>query len=128
MQLAENAESIKQKLINIGHQVFIVKTNYKFIGKTDEEKEVIKLQQKNNEGVINEHFKLIENSDAILVLNYDKNGIKNYIGGNSFLEIGLAYYLKKKIYLVNPIPKLSYDTEIIAMKPIILNGDLTQIK
>lgn len=30
-------------------------------------------------------------SDAILVLNYDKKGIKNYIGGNTLMEMGFAH-------------------------------------
>ena len=128
MQMAEKAADTKQELEKLGHTAFIVETNKKFVGKTNEEKEEIKLQQKFNNDAINEHFKLIENSDAILVLNYEKNGVANYIGGNTFLETGLAYYLKKPIYLINPIPKISYETEIIAIKPIILNGDLTKIK
>ena len=128
MQMAEKAADTKQELEKLEHTAFIVETNTKFVGKTDEEKEEIKLQQKFNNDAINEHFKLIENSDAILVLNYEKNGVANYIGGNAFLEIGLAYYLKKAIYLINPIPKLSYETEIIAMRPIIIDKDLTKIK
>jgi len=67
-------------------------------------------------------------SDAVLVINYDKNGIKGYIGGNTLMEIGLAFFLKKKIYLLNKIPELSYKEEILGVKPIIISGDLTKIK
>ncbi len=74
-----------------------------------------------------EHFEKVAWSDAILVLNYDKNNIKGYIGGNVLMEIGLAFYLKKKIYLLNEIPELSYKEEILGVKPIILNGDLNKI-
>lgn len=74
------------------------------------------------------HFKKIEWSDAILVLNHDKHDIKNYIGGNTLIEIGVAFFLQKKIYLLNPIPEISYKEEILGMKPIILNGDLSKIK
>src|SRR5690348_4842751 len=45
---------------------------------------------------ISEHFKKIEKSEAILVVNMEKNGIAGYIGGNTFLEIGIAFYLHKK--------------------------------
>lgn len=69
----------------------------------------------------------IEKSDAILVINYAKKGITNYIGGNTFLEIGLAFWLGKKIYLLNPIPDMDYMTEMYAMQPTVLNGDLTKI-
>ncbi len=74
------------------------------------------------------HFQKIVDSDAILVLNYEKNGVKNYIGGNTLMEMGLAFYFGKKIYLLNPIPqKISYEEEIFGMNPIIVQGDIAQI-
>lgn len=79
------------------------------------------------EDLIKRYYNLIKAADAILVLNADKKGIKNYIGGNTFLEIGFAYILEKKIYLLNPIPEVSYRDEIVAMKPVVLNGDLSKI-
>lgn len=76
---------------------------------------------------ISEHFKKIKRSDTILVVNMEKNGIAGYIGGNTFLEMGVAFYLKKKIYLFHPIPKLSHELELASMHPIILHGDLSHI-
>lgn len=69
------------------------------------------------EEAMRNHFDKVEWSDAILVLNYSKNGIDNYIGANTLLEMGLAFHLKKPIYLLNPIPEISYKEEIIGMKP-----------
>jgi len=74
------------------------------------------------------HFKNIKKSNAILVINQTKTKINHYIGGNTLIEMGYAYYLKKPIYLLNPIPRLIYTEEIKAMKPMVLNGDLTKIK
>lgn len=45
---------------------------------------------------IQDHFDCVEWSDVILVLNYGKNNIANYIGLNTLIEMGLAFYLKKK--------------------------------
>ena len=74
------------------------------------------------------HFDKIKSSDAILVLNYDKGGKKNYIGGNTFIEMAIALEHDKKIFLLNPTPKDSpYIEEIESMKPVVLNGDLNQI-
>lgn len=78
--------------------------------------------------VIRAYYEKIKNSDAILVLNYDKNNISNYVGGNSLIEIAFAHVLNKKIFLYNQIPKMSYSDEIEAMKPIIINRDLDKIK
>ena len=76
---------------------------------------------------IEEHFNEIATSDAILVANYEKNGIRGYVGGNTLMEMGLAFYLKKKIYLLNEIPIISYKEEIIGMRPVLLAGKLPSI-
>jgi len=47
----------------------------------------------------------IKYNDAILVLNFEKNGQANYIGGATFLEMFKAWELKKEIYLFNPVPE-----------------------
>jgi hypothetical protein len=78
--------------------------------------------------LIDKHIKRIENSDAILVLNFDKDKRKGYIGGNTFLEMGIAYYLGKKIFVwKNPSKDLFYFEEIEALNPIIINEDLGKI-
>ena len=70
----------------------------------------------------------VETNDAVLVLNFDKNGQKNYIGGATFLEIFRAFDLGKKIFLLNPIPDNILKDELIGMNPTIINGDLSRIK
>ncbi|MDD2732102.1 MAG: hypothetical protein PHI53_02815 [Candidatus Pacebacteria bacterium] len=79
------------------------------------------------EWAMKKHFNKVSLSDAILVLNYDKNDIEGYIGANTFLEMGLAFHLAKKIYILNPIPEISYKEELLGMKPIIINGNLNEI-
>ncbi|MDD5291382.1 MAG: hypothetical protein PHZ04_04720 [Patescibacteria group bacterium] len=78
--------------------------------------------------VIKRYYNKINDSDAILVLNLEKKGIANYIGGNTFLEMGFAHVLNKTIYLYNDIPDLSYTDELKAMQPICLSGDLLKIE
>ena len=64
----------------------------------------------------------VEAADALLILNYDHRGITNYVGGNSFLEMVVAYYLHKPIYLLNSIPeRMAYTEEIKALFPIIVH-------
>lgn len=76
---------------------------------------------------IREHFDKIKKSDVVLVANYDKKGIAGYIGGNTFLEIGYGYYLHKQIYFLHEIPAMIYTLELAAMRPTILNGDLSKL-
>lgn len=69
----------------------------------------------------------IKNMDAVLVLNFEKNGQENYIGGATFLEVYDAFRMNKKIYFINPIPNNMLKDELIGFSPIIINGDLTKI-
>lgn len=78
-------------------------------------------------GFIDEHFRKIGESDAILVANYTKNDIENYVGGNTLVEIANAYVQGLDIFLLNPIPDISYGDEIRGMDPIILDGDISKI-
>ena len=74
------------------------------------------------------HYAGIVKSDAILIVNAEKNGVKNYIGGNVLIEMGQAYVLDKKIFFLYGMPETSsYMDEIQCMDPICLNGDLSAI-
>lgn len=131
--------SVKEKLEKIGHEVGIWPSEVKDKnGQFIPVEEYYKIRHKANDDekwvwdrkaeAVMEHFEKVAWSDAILVLNYEKNNVKGYIGGNTLMEMGLAFYLKKKIYLLNEVPELAYKEEILGVKPIILNGDLTKIK
>lgn len=77
------------------------------------------------EGAINDHYKKIDWADVILVINHEKRGIEGYVGGNTLIEIGVAFYLRKKIFILkNVSSELSYKQEIMGMKPMILNENL----
>lgn len=71
------------------------------------------------------HFDKIAEGDAILVINNEKHGVANYIGGNVLMEMAIALYLKKPIYLFNEIPsESSFLEEIVGMFPVVLHGDI----
>ncbi len=46
MQYTENMLEIRDELIALGHDAYVTDLHEAFIGKTDEEKEVIKIHQK----------------------------------------------------------------------------------
>ena len=74
----------------------------------------------------------INNVDAVLVLNFDKekDGVlyKNYIGGATFLEMYDAFRMNKKIFMYNDIPDGMLYDEINGFDPIIINGNLDLVK
>ena len=81
--------------------------------------------------IIRRCFDLVAQSDAILVLNLQRRNIKGYIGTSTLMEIGLAYFLKKKMFLYNDIPnwdEVRWAHEINIMHPVIINGDMSIIK
>ncbi len=75
------------------------------------------------------HFSEIENpkTDYVLVINEEKNGIKNYIGANSFAEIAMGFYFGKKVFLKNDIYK-PYADELVGWDVIPLKGNLELLK
>ena len=87
-----------------------------------------RVEAKKKFNFISEHMNKIEKSEAILVVNITKGDIENYIGANTFLEIGYAYHRDKKIYFLNSIPAQKYiEDEILTIEPTVLYGDLTKI-
>ena len=75
--------------------------------------------------LMNHHFNKIIKGDAILVTNFDKNGIAGYIGGNVFMEITIAYHYKKPIFILNDIADDSLiKEEIIGVNPVFLKGNI----
>ena len=136
MSFAGQMLNCKSNLEELGHQVFLPDGTERYVkDKTwaDRANKMASLEgarRKIKHDLIRRHFKLIKKSDAILVINEEKAGIKNYIGGNTFLEMGFAHVLDKKIFLLNPIPKslkLIYQ-ELVAMKPVAIRGDFDLIK
>jgi len=126
-------KKIRDELKEKGHTVYsLAWTDLSFqeieAKKNNRKKFINELKPK----LIVEHFDKIMKSDAILVVNLEKNGTKNYIGGNTFAEVMFAYYYKKKIFFLNPIPRdnmFSYlMDELETVNPIILNGNLELIK
>jgi hypothetical protein len=132
----EQAKEAQAKLNSMGHEALTHPMEVEFQGKMVPVIEYYKLRKSTwNESIedlkewaMREHFEKVLGSEAILVLNLDKDGKKNYIGGNVFLEIGLAFALNKKIFFQNPISEqLSYAEELKGMRPVIINGDFSKI-
>lgn len=124
MAFAKDMIKIKQKLEEQNHIVIVPANIDKYANGTiyiENKWEKIEFD------VIRAYFKEIKKTDAILVINKNKNNIKNYVGGNSLIEIAFAHVLNKKIFLLNSVPQINYSDEIKAMNPVILNNDLNKI-
>ncbi|MDB5170007.1 MAG: hypothetical protein JWN82_403 [Candidatus Saccharibacteria bacterium] len=74
------------------------------------------------------HFDEVAKADAVLIVNNEKHGVANYIGGNVLMEMALAFYQNKPIYLLNDIPSESaFEEEIIGLGSVPLGGDIQKL-
>ncbi len=109
-------EKIKNELEDKGHDVKIPLSD-NFYEKNNQVKKDSMIDFNKN----------LEECDGILVVNFDKNGQKNYIGINSIMEIGMAFNKNKKIFILNNVPENCRE-ELEAIEVIELNGDLNNLK
>ena len=131
IKFADRLVEIYHELEKLGHEPMMHEKMFAIArGELNEVKDGVEhYTVKKENKYIKVWYDLIVSGDAIVVGNFDKNGIKNYIGGNTLMEIGFAHVNDKKIFLLNPIPEdVSYVDEIKAMVDVVLNGDLTKIK
>jgi hypothetical protein len=136
IEFTPKIKEVADILIKRGYEVEIPFTSQRIINgeltleefKMEKQKQGDGAFRKMKDDVIKRYFEIIKGIDALLVLNLSKNGVANYIGGNTFLEMGFAHVLGKSIYLLNDVPDLSYTDEIMAMQPIVISGDISKIK
>lgn len=126
--------SVKRELTSLGFQVLV--PNGARVMEKDQDFDVKRFVSKyygknfaqEKRKAVKAHFEKINQTDAILVCNYTKHGVEGYIGPNVLMEMGLAFYLNKKIFVLNPIPKDSpFVDELSALVPTVLDGNLTQL-
>jgi hypothetical protein len=131
----KKAFEIKDKLTKMGYRVILPKTymkmkregnfnvkDYKTWYVNDKDYKIKKM-------LINDHFKKIIAGDAILVINAKKNGADGYIGGNTLMEITIAYFYKKPIFILNNIPENHlFKEELMGIGAIFLNEDVGNIR
>jgi len=127
MYFAKEMLETKDRLEEMGHVISVPPDIYDCLKKPELSMDLEHCFKTN---VQKECFDSIVKNDAILVLNYKKNGIEGYVGGATLMEIGIAQAMNKKIFFLYPPPKiedLRYSIEIQLAKPIILNGNLNLI-
>jgi hypothetical protein len=125
MQFAEEMAQLKQELESFGWIVLTPDLSEKSSSYEELPNEE-KLRTKKE--LITNHFERIKQSDAILVANYEKKGIKGYVGSNTLMEIAVAHVLQKAIYILNHLDPQGCEEEVKALATHFLNGSLKNIK
>lgn len=126
--------SLSRKIEDLGIKTILPKTAVKMKLEGRENDEAITDWSKSPPGyhgkaaLIREHFAEIAECDAILVTNYTKHDKPNYIGPNVLMEMVVAFYLNKKIYILNNPPEDSpLIDEILGLEPVFLKGDIARL-
>jgi hypothetical protein len=86
-----------------------------------------KAEDKIKYNLIRDYYEKIKHHDVVLIVNPNKNSIPGYIGGNTLIEMAFAHVLNKKLFCLYSLPEMTYSSELIAMEPIILDGNLGKI-
>ena len=127
LSFTNEVEEIAAKLRALGHEVLIPHgVEIRAIEQPDFNP--VAAKHDNGYDSMNAHFAKIREADVLLVCNFTKKGIENYIGANTFLEMGYAYSLSLPIYTLNPLPDMPYiHDELVAMATTSLDGDLSKL-
>lgn len=120
--------AIEEVLKKAGHEIFM--PNCFDNSKAEFEAKVLgeEAHRKFKAKMFHQSEEIISKMDAVLVLNYDKNDMKNYIGGAVLLEMYDAFRMGKKIFLMNDVPENMLKDEIVGMSPIVISGNLDLVK
>jgi hypothetical protein len=130
----EKLIQIEKDLIKLGFKVLVPKTARKMEEEGDYSMKGEKVWMKDptqfykKTELMDAHFKKVEEGEAVLVVNLDKGGVKGYIGGNVLMEMMLAYWLKKPIYVWKQVKKdHPFYEEILGMSVKFLDEELQRL-
>lgn len=126
LSFVEEVNEVARNLMKMGHEVLLPNG---IINRLVEKEDFDPVQTKIDTQSCHEHVDKIREADVILVCNFDKNGIQNYIGANTFAEMFVAHYFEKPIFALNSLPDQPYiHDEIYSFDVKAIDGDLSKIK
>lgn len=119
---------VQGELTKCGHEVEIPegvkRAELRRLNASIEEKAEVKIQH----DLIRGYYEKMKAYDVVLIVNPELKGIAGYIGGNTLIEMSFALVLNKRLYCLYPLPEMPYSSELVAMQPIILAGNLDAIR
>src|SRR3990167_3172329 len=100
MAFASEMKEVQTRLKTLGHTPLVAKDLDHMIAHPEQSDDLDADLEHMVEGdFLRDALRKIAESEAILVLNYQKNSIDGYIGTSALMEMAVAYYLGKKIFL-----------------------------
>lgn len=131
MAFAQQMIATKKRLEEMGHTVDIPHDTQSHIKDPNLVDNLdANLKHAREQDVMRKCFDLVAGADAILVLNFNRKNTEGYMGISTLMETALAYFLKKKIFILNDIPNQEthrWAHEVNLMNPTFIHGDLSRI-
>ncbi len=129
MSFAVQMNECKTKLESYGHEVLVPLDTDMHIASPNLKDSAAEAAHAVELDAYRDHYNKIEASDAVLILNLPKKGKSQYIGNATTIEIGVAYFLRKKIYVYKAMsPTENMTEELEAFRATWVNEDLGKIK
>lgn len=132
MSFAEEMIELQSQLKSFGHDVSVPCDTELHVEKPGFIDELDKDREHLIENTIMKKcFDILASNEAVIFLNLPKNGVSGYIGTSSLMEMGLAYYLGKKIYLMYPHPdphEQRWAHEVASFQPVLLHGSVESFR
>jgi nucleoside 2-deoxyribosyltransferase len=124
MKFYDVMKHVKQNLAELGIYTVIPKDET-YLSKNITEEEFNEFKRKVSQSYLTKIRH--KRTRAILVLNEQKNGIEDYIGANTLVEIAMAFTWGRKIFLYNDLYQ-PYVDELSAWKCVAIRKDLRIIR
>ncbi|MDP3901106.1 MAG: hypothetical protein Q8Q38_02090 [bacterium] len=131
MSFAEKMFQVKEELEKLGHSAevpFDAEYHVNDGNAIDDLERNLQYCIEND--VIWKGFEQVANADAVLALNYEKNGIEGYVGTSTLMEMAIAHWHRKPIFLLYEPPDHKihrWAHEVRIMHTDVLHGDLTKL-
>lgn len=132
MAFAKEMVKVKKELKKLGHEANIP---YGTEPHLQDDKFVDSLEENVKfcieHDVMRRNFQEVATHDGVLVLNNERNGVNGYIGVSGLMEMAIAHYLHKKVFLFNEVPhynNVRWAHEVAIMRPVVIHGNLKKIK
>lgn len=131
----KHANEIAEQLEEMGYSAVVPSTAIKMKEENNYDVPRIKVWYQEpkhydrKQSLAGEHFYKVADGDAVLIINDDKLGKPTYIGPNTTMEWGLAYYLNKQIFILYGVNRdHPAHEEVYGMSTTVLDGDLSKIR
>lgn len=131
MVFSRDMLELKKQLEKIGHSVVLpIGIEYHLEDPEYHAKLEESIPKLVEEDIMRKNFDQLASQDAVLIFNKKKNNIFGYMGVSMLMELALAYFLNKKIFILYDIPHFNdhrWAHEVMIMQPTFLQGDILRI-